>query len=225
MFKSAAALVLLVIAPTVAAAQTITDERLWVAVSAQDRLGATSDWRWFVDVIARSRNGVDDLDATALRGAIGVDLSSHTSVAAGYAAAQSYPSSGGVTLEHRIFAQAQWRGRPAGGSLAFRTRLEQRRIEGNSGAAWRVREQVRFSHAVAPGSRVSVVTWDEVFFHANATRRYARGLDQNRAFVGLGVALDAHAGLDVGYLNQFSRSRSGPDRVNHILSVTLALTF
>lgn len=208
-----------------AAAQTATDERAWFTASLQERSGTKSPWRWFGDVTARSREGVDDLDATALRGAIGYDLTSQSGIAGGYAFAQSYPASGGVTIEHRVFQQFQWRGRAGGVALSLRTRVEQRFIEGNSGMALRVREQARFSRPVRAGSRVSWLVWDELFLHANETSRLARGLDQNRAFAGMSLAASARASVEFGYLNQFSKSRTGANRSNHVLSGTLSLSY
>ena len=53
----------------------------------------------------------------------------------------------------------------------------------------------------------------------------ARGFDQNRLFGGLGVALNAGARIEVGYMNQSINSLSSPDRMHHILSGVLNLTF
>jgi hypothetical protein len=218
------AFIVLAAMPRVAQGQTITDQRVWTTVSVQQPFGGTS-WRWFGDVIARSRDGLDDLDTTAFRGGISRDLTATTALGGGFAASQSYPAVGGVAVERRLFGQFQWRGSTAGGTVVLRTRFERRAVEGNSGAAWRLREQVRFSRAIAAGSRVSMVAWDEVFVHTNATTRFARGLDQNRAFVGVGMAIASPATLEIGYLNQFSDSRIGPNRTNHVLQTTLSLAF
>jgi hypothetical protein len=37
--------------------------------------------------------------------------------------------------------------------------------------------------------------------------------------------VSASVRVEAGYLNQFSHSRSGPDRLNHILSVGASVTY
>jgi len=203
----------------------VTDGRVWAGLVLQERSGTTSPWRWIVDVPVRTRDGVDAVDLTGVRPAIGYDLSSRSSVWAGYAIVGSFPASGGTIVEHRVFQQLLW-ARPLAGTLAsLRTRLEQRSIEGNSGLSWRVRQQLRVSRPVQRGSRVFLVGWDEVFFHLNTTDRYTKGLDQNRFFAGLGRSLSGAVRFEVGYANQYSRSRSGPNRMNHVLSAVLGAAF
>lgn len=221
--RAALTVPMLFMCPVSANAQVVTDARAWFAASLQERSGTISRWRWFGDIVARSREGLDDVDATALRGAIGYDLTSQAGVAGGYAFAQSYPATGGVTIEHRVFQQFQWRGRAAGGALSFRTRVEQRFIEGNSAMALRVRGQVRFSRPIR--GPLSWLISDEIFLHANSTSRLARGLDQNRGFGGISVAANSNTAIELGYLNQYSKSRTGPKRVNHVLSSTISLSF
>ena len=72
--------------------------------------------------------------------------------------------------------------------------------------------------AIADGSPASVYdTWPP---------HYERdGLDQNRAFIGLGAKLAPGASTEVGYLNQYVNRRGRPDALNHIASITLLLSF
>jgi hypothetical protein len=205
-------------------AQTVTDGRVWTTLSLQGRPGDASAWRWASDVTTRFRDGIDALDTLTARLMALYDLSAGTSIGGGYVLANAYPAGLSVTTEHRIFQQFQWQGRAGPATLAARTRLEERSVEGNSAWAVRVRQQVRYTHPLG-ASRVSVVGWEEVFVHANATSRYARGFEQNRAFAGIGLALPAGPRLEAGYLNQFILGRGGPDRMNHVLALTVSAAF
>jgi hypothetical protein len=209
-----------------ARAQTVTDERVWFVLLLQENGSAESPWRWTFETLARSRDGVSDLDTLGLRPTIIYALDSHSAVGGGYAVVPGFPASGGTTIEQRVYGQYTWNGPIAGGTLALRTRVESRFIEDNSGPLGRFRQQVRFSHAVRKGSRLSVVAYDEFFVHVNNTTRTARGVDQNRAFAGISVNLPRSTRIETGYLNQFSPGHRGaPDRVNHVLSSALVVGF
>ena len=183
-FRHAPVLALFILTTTFtavsASAQIITDERMWATITVQERTGTSSPWRWSADVILRSRDGVDALDTLTFRATVGYDVTARTSVWAGYVNSQTFPVAGGSVLEHRFFGQHLWSGRSRGGGLSFRTRFEQRDVENNSGPAWRVRHQIRYSHPFREGSRLYWVGADEILIHTNATTRYDRGFDQNR---------------------------------------------
>ena len=215
----------LFVRPTAASAQLISDERLWTNVSVQERSGTESPWRWAGEFVLRTRDGVDDLDVLVGRGIIGYDLTDRSSGGVGFAVIPSFPVAGGTVLEKRLFQQYLWSGRGLGGSVTLRTRLEQRWTEGNTGLAWRVRQQVRFSRPFALRSRFSWVGTEEIHFHTNDTARYDRGFDQNRVFGGISRTVKENVRVEIGYLNQYSHSVTGPNRMNHILSVGTTMTF
>ena len=208
-----------------AAAQVITDGRLWTNLSVQERQGTDSPWRWSGEFVLRTRDGVDDLDVLVLRGLLGYDVTPRSSAWMGFAVVPSFPVAGGTLWEKRLFEQYVWSGRSLGGSLALRTRLEQRWAETNSGLAWRIRQQVRYVRPFSPGSHYSLVATEEFIAHLNDTSRYDRGFDQNRAFGGISRSINAKMRLEAGYLNQYQHSLMGPDRLNHILSITTAMVF
>ena len=222
----AGALLALLMCPAAAAAQTVTDERLWFVLTLQEQGSDATPWRWSGDMIVRGRDGASDLDTFSVRGTLIYAFNRHSSVGGGYTLAATYPVSGGTTIEHRWFGQYVVSGRPGGTSLSYRARLEARFIEGNSGEVTRLRNQIRASRPIRSGSRLSLVASDELFVHLNDTTRNARGVDQNRAFAGLGVAVGSGGRVEVGYLNQFSPGHRGAaDRMNHILSTALVWGF
>ena len=208
-----------------ATAQVVTDGRLWTNLSIQERQGTDSPWRWSGEFVLRTRDGVDDLDVLVLRGLLGYDLTSRSSTWMGFAVVPSFPVGGGTLVEKRLFEQYLWSGHSLGGSVALRTRLEQRWAETNNGLAWRVRQQVRYVRPFSPGSPYSFVATEEFIAHLNDTTRYDRGFDQNRAFGGISRTVNAKMRFEAGYLNQYQDSLMGPDRLNHILSITTAITF
>ncbi len=209
---------------SVAAAQTTTDERVWVGLSLQARPKTKSPWRATFETQVRSRDGLDALEQWYVRPSVAYDLSTHSSVWVGYALFRTTPASGGALTEHRLWQQFLWTHPAAGGTFASRSRLEQRDLEGNDHTAWRIREQLRFSHPVRARSSWSIVVWDEFAVHMNQTRRTARGFDQNRAFLGMGVVFNPKARLEFGYQNQFVYSNVGARKLNHVLSGVLAIT-
>ena len=204
---------------------TVQDERLWFVGIVQDRVKKDSQWRWQVENILRSREGVSELDVYGLRPSIHYALTSRSSVAGGYGIAiQPIVGGGGNTIEHRTFQQYAWSGAVGGGTLALRSRIEQRFIENNSGLQNRFRQQVRFSHVIRKGSRFSAIGYDELFVHLNTTTRYVKGIDQNRIFGGLGFALNPKTRIEGGYLNQFSPGHGKSAKMNHVLSTSLVVS-
>lgn len=209
-----------------AAAQTVTDERVWFTTMFSESGKPGSPWRWTMEVITRTREGVSDIDTFGLRPTIIYALNSHSSIGGGYAYVPSFPASGGTTVEQRVYGQYVWTGPVAGGTVTTRTRVESRFIEGNSGALGRFRQQVRFSRPFKKGGKLSWAAYEELFVHVNDTTRSARGIDHNRLFGGLSLAASKAVRVEGGYLNYFSPGHRGaPDRRYHVLSGALTISF
>jgi hypothetical protein len=222
---SAFFLLTLFLIPTPVSAQTVTDGRAWLTVSVQGLLSKDSPWRWSMDSIARSREGVSQIDTASLRPMLIYNLDRHNFIGGGYAFVSTYPVAGGRTTEHRLFGIYQWSAPSGGGTLSMRVRVEDRMIEANSGVLWRVRPQARFSHPFKTGGRLSWVSWDELSLHLNTTTRSPRGIDQNRAFAGIGSAWSPKVRAEIGYLNQFLPGHGAANRMNHVVSTTMTLSF
>ena len=219
-------LAFLVVFAVPAAAQTVTDGRAWVTFTMQGRARQDSPWRWSLDSIARSREGVGELDTATFRPMLTYTVNQHTSVGGGYAFVSSYPVTGGRATEHRVFGVYQWTSPAHGGTISMRVRVEDRMLEANSGVLWRARPWARFSHPIRPGSRLSLVGWDELSLHLNTTTRIPRGIDQNRAFAGVGTVWSPRVRTEIGYLNQYLPGHLGAvDRMNHIVATTVTVAF
>ena len=213
--------------PDVAAAQdTITDERVWFTLNLQERGTPDSPWRWTFETFVRSRDGVNELDTVSLRPTVIYSLDKHSSVGGGYAFAPTFPPTGGAITEQRAYGQYGFTSALAGGTFTYRMRIEARFIEANDGTLMRLRNQARYMRPFHPGSKVAWIAYDELFLHLNDTRFRPKGVDHNRIFGGLQFAAWPSGRVEAGYLNQFLPGHRGTaDRMNHILSTVLAISF
>ncbi len=226
-----AALALLValvpaLAPVARAADD--DSGLWLAALGQGSFGAPGTTagrvRWWLDLQARWRDGGDDLDTTIVRPALGYAPTPSVVLHAGYALVTTHPAGpAGEATEHRPWQQLTWTLPVTAVAVTSRTRLEQRFPEGTGEAGHRLRQFVRATRRARDGGAAYLTAYDEVFVELNDTGWGQRaGIRQNRAFAGLGWFIDRErrTAVEVGYLNQWI-DRSGPDRVNHVLSLNL----
>ena len=203
----------------------MTDERVWVGVTLQERTGTASPWRWQVETQLRMRNWVGAVDLFAVRSLVGYDLTSKSSVWLGYAETPTFPVTGGVRQEHRLYQQYLWTSRVAGGTLSLRGRFEQRAIETNSAMAFRIRGQVRYTRPFKAGSHTSLVVYDEVTAHLRQTSITGKGFDQHRVFGGLIQAMGTMTRIEAGYINQYINGHGQSARMNHIVTTTVTLAF
>jgi hypothetical protein len=201
--------------------ETIHDLRAWASVTGQGPLRQHSPWRWYFDVQNRDRNTAHDIDQFVVRPAVGYTLNDRSSAWLGYAYTANFTSRGRV-YEHRSWEQFVYT-LPQRVPLTLRFRIEQRFFAG-SRTGWRYRQQARVIHPFASKPSLSGIAWEEVLFNLNATSRSKRGLDQNRAFAGLGFKLHSKIRLDLGYLNQFVHTAPA-NRMNHALSAVVNLNF
>lgn len=203
-------------------ARTTQDEQLWVNLTA---MGAVSGKLvYFAEIQPRMGDGVSRLDQLLLRGAVGWKLSPSLTVYQGYAHVVLPVDGGRDVNEERSFQQLNWvMGKPWGGELSSRTRLEQRWRSDGDDMGWRLREMLRYEKPLKPGSHaVNALIYGEGFVALNDTDWGAKGgFDQLRSFVGAELGLGGASTAEIGYLNQWINQRGGNARVNHVASVTL----
>lgn len=208
-----------------ASAQTISDGRVWWNATLQERAGTPSPWRWYLELQGRYRDGVSDSDQFIVRPAVGYDLTRRSSLWAGYGYIGTYPAGAETVDESRAWQQYLWNGPALGGTAQWRSRLEQRAIDGNDGTAWRARQFWRLTKPVSSRAGLAIVVWDEIFVHLNDTARTADGFDQNRLFAGIGMNAGSQGRFEVGYVNQAIEGGRGTDRRHHVLLAFLNLTY
>lgn len=219
---------------TSARAEAKEDEGLWLMLAAKGDLASISeelrDFRWWLDLQPRFFDRNEGLGQALVRPGIGHALSESVAGWLGYAWILTERNRGGHTQEHRIWQQLTWSPRMTGFDLSSRTRLEQRFLDSGDDAGWRFRQFLKTKVPVTAGSRLFLSIYDEVFVDLNGTDWGQRkGFAQNRFFLGLGWKIGSEEvqgtpSLEVGYLNQFV-DRRRVDRMNHILSINLFLTF
>ena len=211
----------LLLSPSARAA-TAQDEQFWLNLTA---MGSVKDELvYFAEVQPRIGDGVSRVDQALLRGAIGWKFSPSVSLYQGYAHVVLPVAGGRDRNEERSFQQLSWTlGKPWGGELSSRTRLEQRWLSDGDDMGWRLREMVRYEKPLKPGSdTVNALVYAEGFAALNDTDWGARaGFDQLRSFGGVELGLPGQSTLEVGYLNQLINQRGGATRINHVASVTL----
>lgn len=205
-----------------ARAATSQDEQFWLNLTA---MGSIKDELvYFAEVQPRIGDGVSRVDQSLFRGALGWKFSPTVTLYQGYAHVV-VPIEGGKDInEERSFQQLNWTlGKPWGGELSSRTRLEQRWRSDGDDMGWRLREMIRYEKPLKQGSdAVNALVYAEGFAALNDTDWGARsGFDQLRSFVGAEIGLPGASTLEVGYLNQLINRPAGNTGVNHVASVTL----
>ncbi|MEM6330712.1 MAG: DUF2490 domain-containing protein [Planctomycetota bacterium] len=213
-------------------AQTLDDAGLWFATFGNGRfesLDPGSPLRWWLDAHYRLRDDTDGFNQSIVRPGLGVEVAPRHALWAGYAWIRTEPVGGGpigggVFDEHRFWQQ--WTAAPSAGDwrLLHRSRFEQRWVETGSDVGLRWRQLARAQRLLSDCPQWSLVLWDEAFFNLNDTDWGARpGLDQNRAFLGLGYKRCGRARerYEMGYLNQLINRQGGVDGMNHILSLNV----
>lgn len=131
--------------------------------------------------------------------------------------------------EHDINQAFNWASATDWGKLATRTMLEYRFVEHDSQMAMRLRQRVRANYRLpAIHPHLTLVGWEEAFINLYSVDWGPKsGLDQNRAFAGLGWQFDEtnHYRMEVGYLNQYIHRRNRDDLMDHMLLTSLQIHF
>ena len=215
--------------PCVAHAKTVEDFQTWGNVTATGSLGVISPdlqkMKYWLEGQGRFGNDTSQFSQGMLRAGLGYAVAEKVSVWLGYAFIPTdEPFATKEFDEHRIWQQVLWSDKFAGVTLTSRSRFEQRFMQTGSDVGWRFRQLFKASVPVAYD--FSLVATDEYFANINKTNYGADdGFDQNRAFAGVGYNFNQNIKTEVGYMNQYIRKASAPDRQDHILSVNLYLNY
>jgi hypothetical protein len=177
---------------------------------------------------AQPRFGDDasQVNQLLLRTALGYTFARHWSIWQGYAWTPNIEPT--FKTENRIYQQLLYVQQFPAIKLMSRTRLEERWIKDVSGTAVRFRTLLRGQVPLSDEGRWGLVVQDEIFFNLNSpTNGPDSGLDQNRLFVGINRALNAHLNVDAGYqLQTVNTSESGIfNDKNSILLIQAFLTW
>ncbi len=210
---------------THAIADTLEDGRIWLNINAQGAL-PVENLNWYAEIQPRWRQEGEHLDSLMLRPAIFYKLSKQSSLWLGYAKVINHPSGAATRDENRFWQQFTYNFSALDQvSFQSRTRIEERDLESAQDQGYRLRQMLRASKPLSFNPAVAWVVWDEFFLNLNNTDWGARsGTDQNRLFLGTSWTINPQLKLEIGYLNQYTNTTT-IDRVNHILSTTIGLSF
>lgn len=201
------------------------EAQLWYTVTAQGGIG--EHFLYYLE--AQPRFGKDDARAI-LRAAGGVRLGQDMSLWLGQGWIPYRLWEGEPALrqgESRLYQQFLYT--PKFGQVRgqLRARLEQRFLPGTTEVSHRARVLLRGAHPVAAEGRLSLIVWDEVFYHLNSVANApSAGFDMNRVFVGVGWKYGDHSSVEVGYLNVFMRRPyAQTEQLIHTLAVTMPFNY
>lgn len=240
-FRSIPLVLAAALVPSLQAQQTYSwDRGVWGVLMAQGSLSSLDpslkQWRWWLDAQDRQENDARRLDQFLLRPGLGYKLTDQITAWAGYAFVYNDFARREPFDENRFWQQTTWVVPTESFTFQWRNRLEERFTTHEDEVGWRLREMVKVTVPLTDDKKVFLSFWDEMFIELNQTSStqvrnpglQRRGFRQNRAFAGLGFALDdkRQMNVEVGYLNQWIDLNSNPtERQNHILSLSLILNF
>ncbi len=206
----------------------LEDSQVWGSITATGTLKPAGEkWRYWLEGVGRFGNDMSTLSQGFVRPALGYALNEHASVWVGYAHIfTDTPFTKNSFDEDRSWQQLLWT-RPLGsGTFTTRARLEQRFADSGSDTASRYRHLFKLARPVKTFPNVSAIVSDESFINLDDVDWGPQaGLDQNRAFIGMGYALSKVVKTEVGYLNQYIDRPTNPNRMSHALAINLLFTF
>jgi hypothetical protein len=202
-------------------AQTVPDVRTWTLVSVQGRVAADSPWRWKADSFVGARHGASMLDVVAEEVVVARDLSAASALGFGYAFGVGFPDAGSRT-EHRFIQQYAWSS-GAARRLSLRTRLEEH-VKSRNDLQFLVSQRLRTTWPIISRGRLRGVISDELTIRVSSSGADARGLDDNRLFVGVERKVTPRSSMEIGYFHVYSRGRTGRDRATHVMAIALGVS-
>ncbi len=166
------------------------------------------------------------LGLVIFRPAIGYRISDSVAVFVGYTHQKTINRGGADVVENRVHQQVNWRIATIGtATLMSRTRLEQRWIEGARDMGWRLRERLQLQIPLK-AEKTNLILSSETLVALNSTDWGARaGFDQIRNFVGVNVPVGKGVTLETGYQNRYQERRGTSDRMDHVVPITLNVSF
>jgi hypothetical protein len=215
-----AAIVFLTSAPASAA----QDEQLWTTQVVNVKL--SDKWRVQEELVERfsdNRNGLYEIESNTL---LGYRLNKAVTLWGGYTHDPQYSGGDFTVMEQRLREQVTFDNvaKLGPGKLSFRIRTEQRWRDNVAGTGWRARPYVKYSVALAKGSKTVLVLSSETFLNLNTTPFQKQdGLDRMRNLIAINTPLTKTLSAEIGYLNQHGFVRGGSDTNDNVMSVSLSL--
>ncbi len=200
------------------------ENQIWTTTALRKALSGPGPHEASLDI--RSRHHPDGaIERLELRPGLAFRLADGISVAGGYYWGHTNRP-GPDRNEHRLWQQIAY-DLPGPGrfDISGRTRIEQRRREHFDQTGMRVRQRILLSWPLA-GTDLSLRAGPEVFVELSDTDWGARqGVSEMRTEAGLEWRVSETLALSFGYLNQAEFVRSGPDSMDHHVTIGLSRRF
>lgn len=184
--------------------------------------------RWRYDGQAQWRNFDRGAGGNryVLRGSASLAWRENLALTVGYDFHQLDPDGAAAIDEHRLWQQLGWKAlRWNWGSLALRTRLEERMVEDSDDVGLRLRQQLALTVPL-PALDLSVIASTEPFVNVNSTDYGAdSGFDRIRSYLGVRMPMTDTSALEAGYLHDYIERGGQPDALNHTALLHLRFTF
>lgn len=236
-YPLAAMLLTAALLPTVGHAANQESFGFWNQDLAQGNFGSIDpkfkSVRWWAEGQARVFDQLDHVSQGLLRGALGYTLLDdgkyNVAFWGGYTWNPSRLDDKKPVDEHDVFPALTYSANTDFGTISGRSMADFRFTNTGANTGYRYRQMARFVHPLEFEPRLSLVAWDEVFFNLNNTDWGQKtGIDQNRAFAGVGWNFDKNFRVETGYFNWFLNTHnphSGTDTVRHMLAVNFQANF
>lgn len=231
-FARLAAALLPFVMPAYFATDTLAAEDApgaWAVASLSGPLSGEGNggrWNFAADVQARYFDIGSGASQWLVRPSVGYRFANGVDVRVGYGRFRARSKSGRVADENRPWQEISFRfGRPWGGDLGFRGRLEQRSVDISDETNHTFRAMLRYRRNL--GGAGTILELNVETFHALNDTAWAgpSGVIQARGFVGAGWPVTPRIHVGAGYLYQAFVRESAPDLVNHLAVVRVAYRF
>jgi hypothetical protein len=173
-------------------------------------------WLAGIGIHNRVSDGVSTFRRMRYRLLAGKRISENTTLQVGLDRIENYSPNNHEdrTWQQYEYSFPQW-GRL---SLSFRTRVEQRFIQGVSGPIVRSRHMISGTYPIGAAEKWYAVGWQELFINWNRQQEWPQGwFAQNRLFGGLGYHVNAQNRFELGYQGRYMELDDRPQRLDHIL--------
>jgi Protein of unknown function (DUF2490) len=203
------------------AARADDDAQLWLILVGDLKLDSNDSLT--ANIIYRSRP--DELEAgqRILRAGLSHKLKGGASVAFSYSHVQSFVDNAPDGIQHRI---GQSVGLSLGKGVDARIQAEEIFAQGGGDIGLRARGRLRWVHPLTNNGDIDLQLSDELILSANDTDwGQNAGWTANRTGAAVHFKLGKHIGIAPGYTWQLVNRRTGANRNDHILGLTVDTHF
>ncbi len=225
-----AALAMTLLSTTHVQASVNSDFQTWIPININLKLG--EQLRGFLEFQPRIGDDTSHLTTMIIRPALGWAVTPTVTLWAGYLmSADSIGYTDKYLIENRVWQGLTWKDMTEDKQFIWemRNRLEERFLPRNSDPSIRWRTRFRFEQLIPAFPAISIIASEELFINLSDNennRQLQAGLQQNRAYIGLGYRFSPEFQIESGYLEQHVWRRAGSaDQNNSIWMTNLNINF